>query len=121
MHRITYAGSSILTGTDIAHALLSYAQALALADTSATVEIPTIDENGRIGQSELLVGPASQLIADAEESSFDELLDPALVATLREQAASLRAHGVSSATALTVSEDDFGPDDRASEWDDYRA
>ena len=44
MDRIHYAGDSILTGTDIAHAMLEYARALAQVGSSATVEIPTVDE-----------------------------------------------------------------------------
>ena len=118
MHRINYAGSSILTGTEIAHALLDYAQALAQADTSATVELPTIDGNGAIGRSEILVGPASQLIADAEDSSYNDLVDDALVARLRKTANDLRAHGVAAPTALTVSPDDFGASGDATDWDD---
>ena len=65
MDRIHYAGDSILTGTDIARALLAYAQALAVAGTSATVDIPVVNErDGSIGRSELLIGPASQLTGE---------------------------------------------------------
>ncbi|AZS37125.1 hypothetical protein CVS47_01753 [Microbacterium lemovicicum] len=120
MHRITYAGSSILTGSEIAHALLAYAQALAVADTSATIEIPTVEDDGSIGKSELLVGPASQLIADAEDSSAEELVDDSLVGSLRAKARDLRAHGASSSIAQTVSAEDFGASGDASAWDDYR-
>lgn len=63
MHRIHYS-DSVLPGTAIAEALLDYAQALAEADTSATVEIPTMNDDGSPGHSQLLVGPASQLISE---------------------------------------------------------
>ena len=72
MDRIHYAGDSILTGSEIARALLDYAQALAVAGTSATVDIPVVDEgDGSIGRSELLIGPASQLISDTEEEGHE--------------------------------------------------
>ena len=90
MDRIHYAGNSILTGSAIAAALLEYAQALAKVGTSATVEIPTRAEDGSIGRSKLLVGPASQLISDAEESTDDEIIDEELVAYFTREAARLR-------------------------------
>jgi hypothetical protein len=93
MYRIHYAGDSIVTGTEIARALLDYAQALAQVGTSSTVDVPTVNEDGSSGRSEILIGPASQLIADAETSDFDEVVDDALVAYMREEAARLRNFG----------------------------
>jgi hypothetical protein len=86
MDRIHYAGDSILTGTAIAAALLEYAAALARADASETVRIPTREEDGSEGRSTLLIGPASQLTADSEESEFDELVDEQLVARFKAEA-----------------------------------
>lgn len=104
MDRIHYAGDSILTGTEIAHALLEYAQALSQAGTSATVEIPMVDErDGSIGRSELLIGPASQLISDTEESPYDDAIDHALVTRMRDEAARLRQHGAHVPSAVTGS------------------
>ena len=90
MDRIHYAGDSILTGSAIAAALLEYAEALARVGTSATVDIPTREEDGSIGRSKLLVGPASQLISDAEESTDDEIVDDELVAYFTREAARLK-------------------------------
>jgi hypothetical protein len=93
MDRIHYAGNSILTGSAIAAALLEYAEALARVGTSATVDIPTREEDGSIGRSKLLVGPASQLISDAEESTDDEIVDDELVAYFTRESARLRGPG----------------------------
>ena len=93
MDRIHYAGDSILTGSAIARALLEYAQALAKVGTSATVDIPTRESDGSLGRSSLLVGPASQLIADAEESAYDEIVDDELVAHFEQETAKLRGEG----------------------------
>ncbi|HEV7951425.1 MAG TPA: hypothetical protein VGP24_16810 [Glaciihabitans sp.] len=82
MKRIHYAGDSLLTGNDIADALVSYAQALARKNTSATVEVPVRVENGSIAVASVLIGPASQLTAIPEETDFDEISDPDLVAEL---------------------------------------
>lgn len=113
MHRVHYAGHSIVTGTAIAHALLDYAQALAEAGGSATVVIPTWHEDGSRGESEVLIGPSSQLISDAEESEFPELIDDHVVAYLGEAAANARKFGVSSTTAEIPAR----PEPR--EWTDF--
>ncbi len=96
MDRLHYAGHSVITGTAIAKALLDYAQALAQASGSATVQIPTLHEDGSPGRSEILVGPSSQLMCDAEESEHQEVTDESLVIYLREAAVNLRAHGMPS-------------------------
>jgi hypothetical protein len=87
MDRIHYAGNSVLTGSAIAAALLEYAEVLAKAGTSATVDIPTLEEDGSVGRSKLLIGPASQLIADAEETEYEEIVDEDLVAYFRAETA----------------------------------
>jgi hypothetical protein len=90
MDRIHYAGDSVLTGSVIAAALLEYAEVLAKAGTSAMVDIPTREEDGSIGRSKFLIGPASQLIADEEESDYEEIVDDELVAYFRAEASELR-------------------------------
>lgn len=93
MDRIHYAGDSILTGTKIAHALLDYAQALAGVGSSDTVRIPTVEANGEAGRSEILVGPSSQLISDAEESAWMDPVDEDLVDELSMKAERIRQFG----------------------------
>ncbi len=106
MDRIHYAGDSVLTGTEIARALLEYAQALAVADTSATVDIPVVNESdGSIGRSELLIGPASQLISDTEESPYEDAIDHKLVTWMHDEAARLRRHGSVAPGAVTSGDD----------------
>lgn len=105
MDRIHYAGDSILTGTEIAHALLGYAGALAEVGSSATVEIPTVDEQGERGRSTILVGPASQLISDSVEVDVDEVVDAALVADLRAKTDHLHRFGIPQPAATVQGED----------------
>ena len=90
MDRIHYAGDSVLTGSAIARALLEYAEVLAKAGTSATVDIPTREEDGSVGRSKFLIGPASQLVSDVEESEYEELVDDDLVEYFRAETAVLR-------------------------------
>ena len=95
MERIHYAGDSILTGTDIARALLDYARALALADRSDTVDIPIRRKDGTVGAANMLIGPASQLVSESgsvaeEADEAGELLDEQVVADVRRRIALLR-------------------------------
>jgi hypothetical protein len=89
MERIYYAADSLLTGTDIARALVLYAEALAKAGSSASVDIPTRLDDGGVGNAMFLVGPASQLVTETEESDFPELIDVTLVESLRQATALL--------------------------------
>jgi hypothetical protein len=113
MDRIHYAGDSYVTGTEIARALLDFAQALAQVGASATVDVPTLNDDGSPGRSEFLVGPASQLVSRAEESSYDDVIDEELVARLRAEATRLRSYGQASPTAAMA--DAHKPE----EWTDY--
>lgn len=90
MERIHYASGSILTGTDIARALLEYAEALAEQNESATVDIPTRNDDGTVGRANFLIGPSSQIVSDTEPSEQDELIDEDLVASFRESTRKLR-------------------------------
>ena len=89
MQSIHYASETILTGTDIAHAMLTYAQALAENDKSDTVVIPVYRPDGTRGEAEFLIGPASQLVAESVESTAPELIDTDLVAQLTASASAL--------------------------------
>lgn len=79
MERIHYADESVLTGTDIAQGLLHYAAALARRGSSATVDIPIRKADGTIGHASFLLGPASQMVSETEESPYEEIVDPALI------------------------------------------
>jgi len=115
MDRVHYAGDSVLTGSDIARALLDYAQALAEAGTAATVDIPVVDADGAPQRWEVLIGPASQITSLATDVPGPEVRDDLLVARLREKARLLRARG--SAAAVAVEDEDFV--DTPQSWSDY--
>jgi hypothetical protein len=92
MDRIHYAGDSVVTGSAIARAVLEYAKALAKAKLSETVEIPTRAPDGSLSRSTLLIGPASQLIADVEPADGEEIVDDELVGYFQLETAKLTQH-----------------------------
>ena len=69
------------------------AAAPSAARTKALGSSESMNEDGSPGRSEILIGPASQLIADVETSEFDEVVDEALVAYMRGEAERLRNFG----------------------------
>jgi hypothetical protein len=89
MDQIQYAGNTLVTGSNIAHAVLAYAQALASNGDSATVSIPVLHDDGSVVIAEILIGPASQLIAEPYESSAPEFEDPDVVSQLNGETAKL--------------------------------
>lgn len=89
MKRIVYAGSELVTGDDIADALMDFGQALAEESTAENVEIPVIDGSGERAMASLLVGPASQIVALPAASPYPELVDEVAVQRLRARTAGL--------------------------------
>ncbi|PPF77689.1 hypothetical protein C5B96_15250 [Subtercola sp. Z020] len=94
MERIHYAGGSVLTGTEIARALLEYAGALASTESSATVDIPCRHDDGSLGRANFLIGPASQLVSETEPSDAEELVEPELIEMFAKETAALTGGGV---------------------------
>jgi nucleotide-binding universal stress UspA family protein len=110
MQRIFYSNDSLLTGSDIARALLEYAAALARSNGSETVNIPVRQPDGSTSRAMFLVGPASQLVAEDEESEFEELRDDIVVAKMKAMTAELAAPRAVSAQAASTSAEEVAGD-----------
>ena len=82
MKRILYAGGSFLTGDGIADAVLDYAAELANAGKAAKVDVPTLDLEQRKERVSLVIGPASQFLAEPV-SVGQEMEDEAFTRQLR--------------------------------------
>jgi hypothetical protein len=76
MMRIFHTGGSILTGTDIASALMGYSNALASRRQNDLVEIPIIDERGLPVRAQVTVGYGSPLVGVPASVDMPELVDP---------------------------------------------
>lgn len=92
MKRIHYASGSLLTGDDIADVLLRFAAALAHNNSAAEVRAPAVVDGGRTGEVFLLLGPASQMLAEEEPFGGEELLDERFVAEFEQRIAALGPH-----------------------------
>ena len=89
MKRIHYASGSLLTGDDIADVLVRFAAALAHNNDSAEVRAPAIEAGGRTGEVLMLLGPASQIMAEDEPFAGEELRDRPFVDELEARIAAL--------------------------------
>jgi hypothetical protein len=59
--RINYDGQSLVSGTAVATALVDYAEAVARMNSSASVDIPVLENNGTIATHTVLLNAATSL------------------------------------------------------------
>jgi hypothetical protein len=119
MQRIHYAGGELLTGTDIADAIVDYAAALAGRRTAASIDIPVRTATGGVARAHLLIGPASQLVSESVESEFEELTDEELVGRLR--SATIALSGTRPLVGGSAAEDEIDDADTDElEWPPIR-
>lgn len=121
MQRIYYTNDTLVTGTEIARALLEYAAALARSDSAQTVSIPIRRPDRTSARATLLVGPASQLVAEdlaEDEDLGDEVVDDILVARLKAMTSELAAPRAISTRAASSTPDEVAvdADEDSIEW-----
>jgi hypothetical protein len=105
MKRIHYASGSLVTGDKIADVLLSYAAVLATNEAAAEVRAPALSGDGTVGSVLLLLGPASQMMAEDEQSEHPDVEDAEFVAACEKQMAAM---GPRRAGYVTEGIDDAG-------------
>jgi hypothetical protein len=88
MRTIAYAGLSFDTTDAVADAVLEYAKALAVTDSSDVVRIPVILDEAAT-EADIIIGPASEITAVKIDGELMMLDDAATVEDLRWRAALL--------------------------------
>ena len=90
MRKVTYAAESFVTTDEVAHALVQFTTAVAQKGTSASVDVPAVDEDGQPVMVQLVIGPASEVIStpDPADPVYDARSEQA-VAELRRLVAAL--------------------------------
>lgn len=89
MKQVTYAGTSFITGNAIADSLLALVAALGVSRETASVHIPALDDDERVTSVDLVIGPASEVVAVGVQTSAPELIDDAAVIDLDGRARAL--------------------------------
>ena len=108
MKTIHYAGDELLTGDEIADAVVEYAAALARGESSAALSIPTMDDRGEVVQVSMLLGPASQLIVTPATGDERELRDELLVARIDRDTRGLGIARAEVFEQMPASDEDYG-------------
>src|SRR5512141_1137382 len=86
MKRIFHPGGSVVTGSDLADAVLHYAEALSNRRQVDVVDIPVIGEGRLTGRAQFLIGSASQLVSVTAEAAEIELVEHGTTELLRRKA-----------------------------------
>jgi hypothetical protein len=91
MKQVTYAGTTFITGSDIADALIVLATALVRNGGAAAVRIPALYEDDEVRSLDLVMGPMSSFVAIELRPTDDELFDPECVRVLGDQSRAVLA------------------------------
>jgi hypothetical protein len=103
MKQVTYAGTTFITGSDIADALIVLATALGRNGGAAAVRIPARYDHDEIRSLDIVMGPSSSFIAMELRPTDDELFDPECVRVIADQSRAVTAPRVVSAVAALPS------------------
>ena len=88
--RLRYAGGSFVTGDRIADAVLAYAAELANAGKAVKLDVPALDLEQQRERVSIVVGPASQILAEPVEVGV-EIEDEFFTEQLRRKTNVLRS------------------------------
>ena len=75
MKRIFHPGGSIVTGSELADAVMRYAEALSNRRETDVVDIPVVGEDGSPGRAQFLIGASSQLVSVTSADRALELIE----------------------------------------------
>jgi hypothetical protein len=87
MKRILYANGGFLTDDTVADALMDYASVLAIVGSADVISCPGLDEQGKLRRIQMLIGPASQILAMSTDDPPRQMDADEAVAELRRRAA----------------------------------
>ena len=112
MKTIRTAGSSFLTGTEIADAVMAYGLALARVRELDIVDIPFVTADGAITRAEFRIGWLIDTVITTDEQGVDELMDVNTIFGLLAKTRSLTpSHIPMSSHKWTASGDDANWDE----------
>lgn len=98
MKRISHPDGSVVTGDELADAVIHYAEALARRSQVDVVDFPIIGESGTLSRTQILIGAPGGLSCAGAESVHPDLLEADTVRTFRLKALAGTASGRASWT-----------------------
>ncbi|MDH6237063.1 hypothetical protein [Cryobacterium sp. CG_9.6] len=88
MKQLFYPGGSVVTGSQLADAVMLYAEALCNRRQVDVIDIPVAGEGGRLLRAQFLIGTASQLVSVTIPHLVPELVEPETLDFLNRKAQS---------------------------------
>ena len=85
MKRIFHSGGSVVTGSDLADAVMHYAESLSGRSQFDVVDIPVVSDTGEPGRAQILVGGSGQLVSVTSESLARELIETETIHDLQQR------------------------------------
>jgi hypothetical protein len=85
MKRIFHSGGSIVTGNELADAVMLYAEALGNRNETDLVDIPVVAADGSHGRAQILIGSSSALMSVTSADGVRELTEPATSDAIRDK------------------------------------
>jgi hypothetical protein len=92
MMKLKYAGGEIYISDLASTVLLRYAQTLAIHSASDMVTLPAITMDGKRGDTQILIGPASELLAIPTTEMGRDIDDSEAIAVMEKRTAALQPH-----------------------------
>jgi hypothetical protein len=110
MMKLRYAGGEIYISDLASTVLLRYAQILAEHSASDTVVLPAVTMEGAVGDTHILIGPASELLVVPTNETPTDIDDREALAVMRERAARMQPHRpmVDGSAGDSGYDDDYG-------------
>ncbi|KQO11260.1 hypothetical protein ASF06_00885 [Agreia sp. Leaf244] len=82
MRELHYGGGTLIVGYEVCTAVFDYALALVRSGRSDLITVPVL-VNGEVDESNLLLGPTTQIFCTPAGVTHRDLDDPAVVSDLR--------------------------------------
>jgi hypothetical protein len=105
MMKLDYAGGEVLVSDALCHALLNYSADIARTGGSENLRIPVLTADGARQFAEVVIGPASQLLATTIDTADVDLQDSVVIAEILGRSASLQPRRV-----VPMARDEMMPD-----------
>jgi hypothetical protein len=89
MKKLLYAGGELVSTDALVDAVVDYATRLGQRGATDSLRVPSISPSGTIGESTILIGPASEIMAEPAEREEVDLDDGPTIEDLRARTAVL--------------------------------
>ena len=100
MKKILYAGGELVTTDALVDAVVDYATRLGQRGATDSLQIPSVSPSGTVGESTILIGPSSEIMAEPAKQGEVDIHDGPAIADLKARTAALGDVKAAPSTAI---------------------